>query len=182
MMNYFNFRQKNIIFAAIFCIALVFPLAAAAQRRDYLTEDEIELVRDAQEIDLRVAVLTKAIDRRLAVIKNQTPKEKEGWGALPKGTRTELLLDIEKLLQKAIDDIDEVATRNKDSKLFPKAVFKLADSCTEYLPQFKTYLDAAKDDKERGAILGSMENCREVIEASSKVQREPAKEEKKKKN
>ncbi len=168
--------------AAIFCVALVFPLAAKAQRRDYLTEAEIELIRDAQEIDLRVAVLTRAIDRRFAVIKNQSVKENEKWGELPKGTRTELLLDIEKLLQKAIEDIDGTAERAKDSKLFPKAVFKLADSCTEYLPQFKTFFDAAKDDKERGALLGSMENCNSVIEASSKVTREPSKEEKKKKN
>lgn len=178
-------KKYNLSFtfvAAIFCIALIFPLSAKSQRRDYLTEAEIELVRDAQEIDLRVAVLTKAIDRRFAVLKNQTPKEKEVWGELPKGTRTELLLDIEKLLQKAIDDIDEVAARNKDSQLFPKAVFKLNDSCQEYLPQFKTFLDTAKDEKERGAILGSIENCNEVIEAATKVTRVPTKEEKKKKN
>jgi len=171
------------IFTAIFCIALFFPPTAAAQkRRDYLTEEEIELVRDAQEIDLRIMVLTKAIDRRFAVLKNQTPKEKEEWGALPKGTRVELLIDIEKLVQKAIDDIDQVATRAKDSKLFPKAVNKLAASCTEYLPQFKSFLDTTKDDKERGALLGSIENCNDVIEASSKVPKEPTKEEKKKKN
>jgi hypothetical protein len=169
-----------IFLAAIFCIALSFAQSAQAQRRDYLTEAEIELVRDAQQIDLRVMVLTKAVDRRLAVLKNQTPKEKEEWGPLPKGTPTELQLDIEKLLQKAIEDIDEVASRNKDSEFFPKAVFKLADSCQLYLPQFKTYYDAAKEEKERGAILGSIENCNSVIEASTKVQREPEK--KKKKN
>ncbi len=178
-------KKINLVFtflAAIFCVALLFPLSANAQRRDYLTEAEIELVRDAQEIDLRVGVLTKAIDRRLAVLNNQKPKEKEEWGALPQGTHTELLLDIEKLLQKAIDDIDEVATRNKDSELFPKGFYKLNDSCQIYLPQFKTFLDATKDEKERGALLGSIENCNSVIEAASKVQREPTKQEKKKKN
>jgi hypothetical protein len=179
-MNHSNLKLT--ILTAIFCIALIFPLNSQAQRRDYLTEAEIELVRDAQEPDLRITVLTKAIDRRLAVIKNQTPKEKEIWGELPKGTRTELLLDIERLLQKAIDDIDEAATRSKDDKIFPKAVYKLADSCQEYLPQFKTFLDTAKDDKEKGTLLGSIENCNQVIEASTKVQREPSKEEKKKKN
>jgi hypothetical protein len=168
---------------AIFCIAVFFPLTADAQkRRDYLTEEEIELVRENQEVDSRVGILTKAIDRRFAVLNNQTPKEKEVWGALPKGTRVELLIDIEKLLQKAIDDIDQVAARAKDSKLFPKAVNKLADSCTEYLPQFKSFLDTTKDEKERGALLGSIENCNEVIEASSKVPKVPEKEEKKKKN
>jgi hypothetical protein len=170
------------LFAAIFCVALFLPTVAKAQRRDYLTEAEIELVRDAQEIDLRIMVLTRAVDRRLAVIKNQPLKEKEAWGEPPKGTRVELLIDIEKLLQKAIDDIDDVAERNKDSKFFPKAVHKLADSCTEYLPQFKSFLDATKDEKERGSLLGSIESCNDVIEAASKVPKEPAKEEKKKKN
>lgn len=170
------------VFTAIFCIALFLPVSANAQRRDYLTEAEIELVRDAQEIDLRIMVLTRAIDRRFAVLKNQPLKEKEAWGEPPKGTRIELLIDIEKLLQKAIDDIDQVATRAKDSKLFPKAVNKLADSCNEYLPQFNSFLDTTKEEKERGALLGSIENCNAVIEASTKVPKEPAKEEKKKKN
>ena len=168
------------VFAAIFGIALLIPSSAQGQRRDYLTEAEIELVRDAQQIDLRVEVLTRSIDRRLAVISNQTPKEKEIWGPLPTGSRIELLLDIEKLLQKAIDDVDEVADRNKDSKLFPKAVHKLADSCREYLPRFKSFFDTAKDEKERGALLGATQNCNEVIEASAKVVREPTKEDKKK--
>ncbi len=166
---------KLTIIASIFCVALFFPLNLQAQRRDYLTEAEIELVRDAQQPDLRVTVLTKAIDRRLAVIKNQTLKEKEIWGELPKGTRPELLLDIEKLLQKAIDDIDEAATRGKDDKIFPKAVYKLTDKCQEYIPQFKVFLDTAKDEKEKGSLLGSIENCNQVIEASTKVQREPSK-------
>lgn len=170
------------VFTAIFCIALFLPASANAQRRDYLTEAEIELVRDAQEIDLRIMVLTKAIDRRFAVLKNQPLKEKEAWGEPPKGTRVELLIDIEKLLQKAVDDVDQVAERAKDSKLFPKAVHKLADSCKDYLPQFKSFLDTTKDEKERGALLGSIENCDAVIEASTKVQKEPTKEEKKKKN
>ncbi len=165
------------LFAAILCAVMFFPSAAAAQRRDYLTEAEIELVRKAQQVDLRIMVLTRAVERRLAVIKNQPLKEKEAWGEAPKGTRLELFLDIEKLLQKAIDDIDDVAARNKDNELFPKAVHKFADSCKEYLPQFKTFLDT-KDDKERGSLLGSIEKCESVIEASSKVQ----KPEKKKKN
>jgi hypothetical protein len=169
------------LLAAIFCAALFFPPAADAQRRDYLTEAEIELVRDNQEIDLRVGVLTKAIDRRFAVIANQTVKESEKWGEPPKGTRIELLIDIEKLLAKAIDDLNQVAERNKENKLFPKAIHKLADSCGDYLPRFKTFLDTVKDEKERGSLLGSVESCNEVLEAAATVPKDP-KDEKKKKN
>ncbi len=171
---------------AVFCLAMFSPEPAAAQRRDYLTDAEIELVRDNQEIDLRIGVLTKAIDRRLAIIKNEpskiSEKESGAWGAPPQGTRQQLLTDIEKLLQKAIDDIDEVASRNMDSKLFPKAMNKFSASCQSYLPQFRMFIDTAADEKERGTLLGSIEHCNSVIEASAKVPKEAPKEEKKKKN
>jgi hypothetical protein len=167
--------------AAIFCVALFLPAAANAQRRDYLTEAEIELVRDNQEIDLRIEVLTKAIDRRFNAINNKTVKESEKWGAPPTGTRLQLLVDIEKLLGKAIDDVNQVAERNRENKLFPKAVHKLADACTGYLPQFKIMLDTVKDEKERGSLLGSVDSCDQVIQAAADVPKE-AKEEKKKKN
>ena len=175
-------KLSLIFLAAIFCAALCFPGAANAQRRDYLTEAEIELVRDNQEIDLRIGILTKAIDRRLAVINKKTVKESDKWGAPPEGTRLQLFGDIEKLLQKAIDDVNDVAERSPESKLFPKAVRNLAAACTEYQPQFKTLLDATTDQKERGTLLGAVENCNIILEASTKVPKEPTKEEKKKKN
>src|SRR4029078_6627383 len=53
-------------------LAVVFISASsssAQSRRDYMTDAEIELVRDAQDIDARIDVLTKMIDRRFAVLK-----------------------------------------------------------------------------------------------------------------
>ena len=161
---------------AFFCLTLLFPHSVNAQRRDYLTAEEVELVRDAQEIDLRVGVLTKAIDRRFLVINNdnsqskQVGKDAEMWGELPKGSRVLLLLDIERILQKAIDDIDDVAEHKKmDDKLFPKAIFALTGSCQGYIPKLKTLYDSAKDEKEKGSIIGSIDDCNQIIEASAKV-------------
>ena len=167
--------------AAFFLVALFFPLSADAQKRDYLSEAEIELVRDNQEIDARILILTKAIDRRFNVINNKTVKESEKWGEPPQGTRLELLSDIEKLLGKAIDDIDQVAERNRANPLFPKAVHRLADACTAYQPQFKTLLDKVDDNRERGTLLGAVEHCTEVLAAAANVPKD-AKDEKKKKN
>lgn len=171
---------------AFFCLTLLFPALTKAQRRDYLTDEEIELVRDAQEIDLRVKVLTKAIDRRFSVINNDTSplkkaeKDAEKWGELPKGSRGLLLSDIERILQKAIDDVDDVAAHRKtDEKLFPKAVFTLTDSCQNYIPKLKTLYDSAADEKEKGAILGAIDDCRQIVEASAKVPKVEPKEKKK---
>lgn len=169
------------ILVAFFAI-LISAAATNAQRRDYLTPDELELVRDAQEIDSRVGVLTHAIERRFTVINAETPpKEKEIWGPLPTGTRLQLLSDVQRLLQKAVDDIDNVAARDANSKLFPKAIWMLADACTAYEPKFRLFMDGVKEEKERGSILTSLDLCRQVLEAAPKVPREPSKDDKKSK-
>jgi hypothetical protein len=180
-------------FYALTAFTLLFlflPATADAQKRDYLTDEEIELVRDAQQIDLRIGVLTKAIDRRFIALggdaaqAKQNEKDSDKWGALPKGTRVQLLWDIAKILQKAVDDIDDIARREDGikSEYFPKGVHKLADAAKIYLPKLQTQLDAVKDEKERGSILTAIDLCNQIIEASTKVPREYPKEKNKKKN
>jgi acyl-CoA reductase-like NAD-dependent aldehyde dehydrogenase len=174
--------------SAFFLLFLFFPSSADAQRRDYLTEEEIELVRDAQEIDRRIDVLTKAIDRRFMALSGnaeqtkQLEKDAEKWGELPKGKRIQLLSDIHKILQKAADDIDDLARRDGGikSELFPKAVHKLADAAQRFLPQLRTQMDAVTDEKERGSILNAIDLCNQIIEAATKVPKEYPKEKKKK--
>ncbi len=177
------------IFAAIFCVALI-ALANAQGKRDHLTAAEVELVRDAQAIDARTEIFTKAIDRRFLVLNNQTaPEEKKSkkttqdWGAPPNGTRLELFTDIKKILDEAIGNIDDVAAHGKsDDKLFSKAVRQLAAAARTYEPQFKSALDAATDEKEKGVILSSIEFCDQILEASAKVPEEVKGKEKKKDN
>src|SRR5690349_12462510 len=89
---------------AFFVAALLFTSAFAgsvsAQRRDYMTDSEIELVRDAQNIDLRIEVLTKMIDRRLALLGldsngwKEPTKAGDKWGDAPQGARLELIGDV----------------------------------------------------------------------------------------
>lgn len=158
-----------------------------AQRRDHLTEQEVELVRDAQQIDLRMKVFVKAIDRRFLALKpdqaqaKQIEKDSDIWGALPAGTRLELLMDIQKLLDEAISKIDDVAARDMKSEFFPKAVRILADGANKFSPQLKIHLQQTTDEKERGAILNAIEFCDQIIAASGKVPKEEPKTDKKKK-
>jgi hypothetical protein len=170
------------LFAALFVLFL--PAFLNAQSRDYLTDAEIELVRDAQQIDLRVDVLIKAVERRIAVINNTVvPKEDvDKWGDPPKGTRVQLLSDIAKILQKVIDDVDDVARREegKQSKFFVKAMHRLTEAAQKFQPQFRSMLDTAKEEKERGSLLTAGDLCAAIIEASAKVPKEVPKEEKKK--
>ncbi len=175
-------------FTTFSCIALLFSFSASAQRRDHLTELETELVREFQEIDTRTEIFIKAIDRRFLVLNavnvggdKQFKKDSEKWGELPVGTHRELLLDIERILQEAIDNIDQVAERNIKSELFPKSVHTLAAAARKFLPQLKLQFDKTNTDMEKGAILGAIEFCNQIIEASTKVPK-VTKEEKKKKS
>jgi hypothetical protein len=184
-MKNFAFKSLFSLFCLAFLVCFAAPTSINAQRRDYMTEPESELVREAQEIDLRIFVLTKMIDRRFAILNNeQTKPEKnsEKWGEPPTGTRLELLSDINKLLQKAIDDIDDVAAHNRmDSKLFPKAMRNLAEAAARYQPKLKAIYDQNPDNREKGLLLGASEFCDTIIEASAKVPKELPKEDKKKK-
>ncbi|MCC6329569.1 MAG: hypothetical protein IT174_13725 [Acidobacteria bacterium] len=170
-------------------VCVVCSVSISAQRRDYLTDEEIEVVRDAQDIDARVGVLIKMIDRRFAVLGINVNGWKDGektsstWGEPPKGARSELLNDIKKILQKAVDDIDNLAAnpnsapiRDKDDKRakkdperFPKAVRALAAASKRYLDPLKMELDRSTRDEEKGSIIDSIDLCNQIIDAVGRL-------------
>jgi anaerobic glycerol-3-phosphate dehydrogenase len=162
----------NTLLLLIFSI-FISAATVSAQPRDHLTLNEIELVRDVQELDKRMELYVKAIDRRLLVIKNdnsqagQIEKDAEKWGELPKGTRLELLLDIKKILQEAIDKIDDIAARDAKSELLPYAVHTLADGVRRFAPELEKFRDAATERREIGVIADSLDFSNQIIEAST---------------
>ncbi len=152
---------------------------ASAQRRDYMTEAEIELVRDSQDIDKRVDVLSKMMDRRFSELGldvggwKASEKDSKLWGDPPTGTRSQLLYDVRQLLQKAVDDVDDVAehnantlTQNKtEGLLFPAAVRSLAATAKRYLPVLKLTLEKTADERDKGVIITSIGLCEEIIDS-----------------
>ena len=177
---------------------LLFPffvaIDAPAQRRDYMTEEEIELVRNNQDIDKRIEVLTKMIDRRFTSMGIEvggwkaSEKDTKLWGEARTGTRPQLLLDVRQLLQKAIDDIDDVAMHNENTLtqnkteglLFPAAVRSLAAAANRYMPALKSILGRTTEDRDKGLVLASIEHCEAIIESVSKLPPDVPKPEKKK--
>ncbi|MFN2501110.1 MAG: hypothetical protein ABR530_03750 [Pyrinomonadaceae bacterium] len=188
--------MKNSIFIGLVALIFFVGLTSAVHaQRDYFTPEEVELIREAQQIDARVSVLTRAIDRRLAHLKigastlKVLSKEAEKWGELPAASREQYLRDIKLILQKAIDDIDSLAERpesavlpdpkQKNAKgyaeLFPKAVRSLAAAAERYLPILQSELDKANTATETGAIMYSIEMCRQIIESVAKLPTEAPK-------
>jgi hypothetical protein len=183
--------MKLFIVATITLLIFGVALTASAQRRDYMTDAEIELVRDNQDIDKRIEVLTKMIDRRFTALGidvggwKETGKDQKLWGDAPAGTRSNLLYDIRQILQKAVDDIDDVAEHNENTLtqnkteglLFPSAVRSLAAAANRYMPALKSALDKTTDDRDKGVILTSIESCEAIIDSVSQLPAEtkPAK-------
>ena len=172
---------------ALLCFTVLSFAVDTSAQRDYFTAEEIEVIRDAQEIDRRIAALVHAMDRRFSVLKIDVAappfKENTEWGELPKGSRTELLSDIRRIMHKAVDDIDNLAERpdsgflpDKDSKessryseLFPKAVRTLAAAAARYTPVFKTELDKTTSNAERGYLIDSIDLSQQVIDSVTKL-------------
>ncbi|HEX8173683.1 MAG TPA: hypothetical protein VF543_01030 [Pyrinomonadaceae bacterium] len=167
------------LFALIIC-ALFASLPAEARnitKRDHLTEQEADLVREAQALDKRTDVFVRAAERRLLAINGATvvastkkeQKEQEAWGPLPKGTRAELLGDFAKILDEAINNIDDVAARDSKNPLVPKALRRLAAAVNAFIPQINTLRAQARGGEELGAIEDALENMQLITEAASRL-------------
>ena len=162
-----------------------------AQARDHLTPQEVELVRDAQALDLRVAVFVKAVGRRMALLtgvamptptnnSKQAKKDAELWGELPKGTRAELLGDVAKILDEAITNIDDVSLHDAKSPLLPKALRKLAAAAAQITDQLTPMRAQAKTEEEIGNLEQALENAQSIVEAAKKLPPPTEKEKKEK--
>lgn len=180
-------KLTSAIAGALF-LAGIFVFPASAQR-DYFTPEEIETIRDAQQIDERIVVLVKAMDRRFEVMGvNVSPpkdaKKKGGdWGPMPTGTQSELIRDIRRIMQKAIDDIDNLSERPNSavieesskkkgetmSKLFPKAVRELAAAAARYRPALAAEIDRSASPDDIAQMSAIIEMCDEVIAALTKL-------------
>src|SRR5712664_1867430 len=124
----------------------------SAQTRDHLTDPETELVRFHQELDKRIEVFIRAIDRRFAIVNGAKPpvtkklmKDEPEWGDAPKGTRTELLNDIAGILDEAITNIDDVSQRDQKNPLISRSLRKLTSSANGYLTQLAALKAQARD-------------------------------------
>ena len=164
------------LFAAMLAQARNNVVVASSASREHLTELENDRVKEAQAIDKRTEVFIKAAERRLLVLTDpnaaaskQVKKDMELWGELPKGTRAELYGDLAKILDEAINNIDDVATRDPDSKLLPIALRKLAEASTKFISQLNPLREAAPNGPERDALESVIENAQSIIEAANKL-------------
>ncbi len=172
-----NFYYAGLALALLICFSGVqHVLALTPLARDYLTAKEEERVKEAQILDKRIEVFVKAAERRLLVLTDrnaatskQVQKDSEMWGELPQGTRVELIMDIANILDAAITNIDDVAVRDENNRLLPKALSKLAEAATRFQAQLTPLGQQTQDGAERDAVGQVMGNVQEILDAANKL-------------
>ena len=162
-------RAASLLF--VLCVCLSLAATAAAQKREHLTPEEIELVRDNQELDARTGVFIKAAERRLLAVTDpaesakNAPKEKEKWGEL-KGTRAQLFYDISKILDEAVVNVDDVAEHNPESPLLRKSLYMLAEVTARMLPTLSKLRQDVGSEAEADQLDRALETAREITDAA----------------
>jgi hypothetical protein len=163
-------------FLALILLLLLTSFAAAAQSRDHLTPQEVELVQESQVLDKRTEIFVKAIERRMLALNGaaasnvkQLQKDSEKWGELPKGTRAELIGDIAKILEEAITNIDDVSFHDEKNPLLSKALRKLDTTAEQLITQLTPLGEQTKNADEISSISQTLENAQSIIEAAKKL-------------
>ena len=159
-----------------FFISLFVGFSVQAQSRDHLTQQEVDLVKEAQMLDKRIDVFIKAAERRIMVINNSAAanakllkKDSERWGELPTGSRAELVSDIARILDEAITNIDDVSSRDERNPLIAKSLRKLAQSVNSIMAQLKPLATEAKTDAEVASFELLHEDAQSILEAATRL-------------
>ena len=165
------------VFVLFLIVPIIYPLRSFAfQKRDHLTPQEVDLVKENQILDKRIEVFIKAAERRVMVINGtaaanakQLKKDAEKWGELPAGSRFELVGDIASIFDEAITNIDDVVTRDEHNPLVPKATRKLATSVASIMEQLKPLKTEAKTEAEISSLEKVNENAQQILAAATKL-------------
>jgi hypothetical protein len=166
-------KSTPLKFAAPLALALLFalPSGARAQGRDHLTPQEVELIRDNQELDKRTQVFVKAAERRMLAATSpeefarQSAKDKEKWGEV-KGTRAQLFYDVSKILEEASTNIDDSATHNPESPLLRKSLFILSEAVGRILPQLAKLREASREEAEADQLDRAIGTAQDIADAA----------------
>ena len=160
-------------------LLLVTVIAGAVQRKGYLTEEELDLVRDAQDVHQRVPLYLKLAEKRLVTLglleSKEKPKKKkkddkkskdestkiEDDSYLLDFTRAELLRGYLQAIDEAMSNIEDAYERKFDVR---KSLEDLEKFTRETLPLLEHY--EPKDEAEKPTLVDSITKAKAAMDGA----------------
>src|SRR5947208_11534423 len=128
----------------LWCLLAVAPLAGvlSAQQRDFLTADEVDQIREAQEPNARLKLYANFAKQRIELVRSLLAKEKAGRSLMIH----DALEDYAKIID-AIDDVSDQAVAKKAE--LKEGLASVARIEQDALPVLKRVQDSKPKDLER---------------------------------
>jgi len=154
--------RSSLLIVLTLALMSLCPSASAFQEADdYLTPQEINQLKEAQEIHLRVKVLMKIAERRLLLLENpaaeQARKDEREWGALPKASPITLLNHYVKVLDETIINIEDAHAREVDAETLYKALKTFREATEQQLPRLRALHQKVTGDDEKATLQRAIE-------------------------
>jgi hypothetical protein len=150
---------------------------------DYLSEDEEDAVKEAQDIDKRAKLFMKIADRRLAAATRTTdvpasvkpdpadrphelrkgePDNSREGNSLEKLSRFELLRHYSRAIEELMDKMEDAHDRNPKSSALKRALNVLADGTDRQLKTLHSLQGDMKDEAEDRALRDAIAKAEEA--------------------
>jgi|GEM_PF-804585 len=187
-------EQLMRLITILMAISLFIP-SYRARAQEYLSEQEIDQIREAQSIDQRTKAFIYIADRRLRVLTEANPtqskKDEEKWGPMPKGAPAQMLIGYKRAINELMDKLEDNFEREKSNEALGKALRALAEALDRQLKVLESLQSKFTDEAELAALTdavavakvakeGALENAA-LIEEEEKAKKEALKKEKEKK-